>query len=154
MNRKETAALLRKFNQWRKGEIDQWEAGSHTGPHPREISEAIDAACQMLEQEPAAQPVAVPDSEEREAIAACLEDDAAILRDVDGWEEIPANMDKAAALIRALATRPSAHAQDVVRDAAVERTARLAEKVAGKETADTIRGAVMRGDACPHCQRY
>jgi hypothetical protein len=45
-------------------------------------------------------------------------------------------------------------AQDDARDAAVAHTARLAEKVAGKETADTIRSVVIRGDACPHCQRY
>ena len=33
------------------------------------------------------------------------EDDAAIVREVDGYEEVPANMEKAAAIIRRLAAQ-------------------------------------------------
>ena len=39
----ETAAILRQFNEWRRGDetVEQ--------PDPREISEAIDAAVEMIE---------------------------------------------------------------------------------------------------------
>lgn len=44
--------------------------------------------------------------EETEAVAACLEDDAATLRDhEEGWEEIARNMEDAAIIVRRLATR-------------------------------------------------
>lgn len=47
-------------------------------------------------------------------------------------------------------------ARDDARGVDIERTALLAEKVAGKETADKIRGEiVMRDDCeCPMCKRY
>ena len=39
----ETAAILRQFNEWRRG--DETTAQ----PHPREIGKAIDAAVEMIE---------------------------------------------------------------------------------------------------------
>ena len=39
----ETAAILRQFNEWRRGDEDIPQ------PHPREIGEAIDAAIEMIE---------------------------------------------------------------------------------------------------------
>jgi len=40
----ETAAILRQFNEWRQGHHDDTAQ-----PDPREISEAIDAAVEMIE---------------------------------------------------------------------------------------------------------
>ena len=40
----ETAAKLRVFNDWRRGELDDLSM-----PDPREIGEAIDAAVEMIE---------------------------------------------------------------------------------------------------------
>ena len=40
----EVAAKLRVFNDWRRGELDDLSM-----PDPREISEAIDAAVEMIE---------------------------------------------------------------------------------------------------------
>ena len=40
----ETAAKLRVFNDWRRGELDDLSM-----PNPREIGEAIDAAVEMIE---------------------------------------------------------------------------------------------------------
>jgi hypothetical protein len=39
----ETAAILRQFNEWRRGDEDIPQ------PDPREIGEAIDAAVEMIE---------------------------------------------------------------------------------------------------------
>ena len=39
----ETAAILRQFNEWRRGDEDLPQ------PDPREIGEAIDAAVEMIE---------------------------------------------------------------------------------------------------------
>ena len=67
---------------------------------------------------------AVPDDDEIEAIASCLEDDAAHLRG-EGFDDIPDNMDEAAALIRRLpAPAAQAVADDVVRDAELWRLIR------------------------------
>jgi len=46
------AQFLRRYQQWRKGEIDQWEPDSHAGPDPRRVSEAIDAAIFALDATP------------------------------------------------------------------------------------------------------
>ena len=40
----ETAAILRQFNEWRRGNLDRQPM-----PDPREIGEAIDAAVEMIE---------------------------------------------------------------------------------------------------------
>lgn len=40
----ETAALLRQYNQWRRGNLE-----GQPQPDPREIGEAIDAAIEMIE---------------------------------------------------------------------------------------------------------
>ena len=40
----ETAAILRQFNDWRRGDDEAIEQ-----PDPREIGEAIDAAIEMIE---------------------------------------------------------------------------------------------------------
>lgn len=40
----ETTAILRQFNEWRRGELDDLSM-----PDPREIGEAIDAAIEMIE---------------------------------------------------------------------------------------------------------
>ncbi len=40
----ETAALLRQYNQWRRGNLE-----GQPQPDPREIGEAIDAAVEMIE---------------------------------------------------------------------------------------------------------
>lgn len=46
----ETAAKLRVFNDWRRGELDDLSM-----PDPREIGEAIDAAIEMIERIEAAE---------------------------------------------------------------------------------------------------
>lgn len=46
----ETAAILRQFNEWRRGDDETIEQ-----PEPREIGEAIDAAVEMIEQLEAAE---------------------------------------------------------------------------------------------------
>ena len=51
---------LAKFNAWRKGEIHEWDAGTHSGPDPQEITKAIDDACAILSRE-ATVPAEVPD---------------------------------------------------------------------------------------------
>ena len=43
----ETAAILRQFNEWRRGDYAPEE--QPTQPDPVEISEAIDAAVEMIE---------------------------------------------------------------------------------------------------------
>ena len=43
----ETAAILRQFNEWRRGDYAPSEQPAP--PDPREISEAIDAAIEMIE---------------------------------------------------------------------------------------------------------
>ena len=43
----EVAALLRQFNEWRRGDYEPSEQPAQ--PDPREISEAIDAAVEMIE---------------------------------------------------------------------------------------------------------
>ena len=40
----ETAAILRQYNQWRRGNLE-----GQPQPDPREIGEAIDAAVEMIE---------------------------------------------------------------------------------------------------------
>ena len=40
----ETAAILRRYNSWRRGNLDRQPM-----PDPREIGEAIDAAIEMIE---------------------------------------------------------------------------------------------------------
>ena len=40
----ETAAILRQYNQWRRGNLE-----GQPQPDPREIGEAIDAAIEMIE---------------------------------------------------------------------------------------------------------
>ena len=61
-----------------------------------------------LESAPSAA-AAVPDDEEPEAVATCLEDDAADITGMGGiFPEVTDNMVKAAALIRSLAARSSA----------------------------------------------
>jgi hypothetical protein len=45
----ETAAILRQFNEWRRGDEDIPQ------PDPREISEAIDAAVEMIDRIEAAE---------------------------------------------------------------------------------------------------
>ena len=44
-----TAKFLRRYQQWRRGEIEQWMPGSNDGPNPRVISDAIDTAINALE---------------------------------------------------------------------------------------------------------
>ena len=43
----ETAAILRQFNGWRRGDYEPSEQPAP--PDPREIGEAIDAAIEMIE---------------------------------------------------------------------------------------------------------
>ncbi len=49
----ETAAILRQFNEWRRGDYDPSEQPEP--PDPREIGEAIDAAIEMIERLEAAE---------------------------------------------------------------------------------------------------
>ena len=44
MTTTETAAILRQYNQWRRGNLEDLPQ-----PDPREIGEAIDAAVEMIE---------------------------------------------------------------------------------------------------------
>ena len=44
MTTTETAAILRQYNQWRRGNLEGLPQ-----PDPREIGEAIDAAVEMIE---------------------------------------------------------------------------------------------------------
>lgn len=48
----ETAKFLRRYQSWRKGEIDVFYPDSHAGPNPVEISAAIDRAIAALEAQP------------------------------------------------------------------------------------------------------
>lgn len=48
----ETAKFLRRYQSWRKGEIDVFYPDSHAGPNPVEISAAIDRAIVALEAQP------------------------------------------------------------------------------------------------------
>ena len=47
MTTTETVAILRQFNEWRRGDYDPSEQPEP--PDPREISEAIDAAIELIE---------------------------------------------------------------------------------------------------------
>ena len=47
MNPAETAAFLRQFNEWRRGDYEPSEQPAP--PDPREIGEAIDTAVEMVE---------------------------------------------------------------------------------------------------------
>lgn len=58
MPAKEAAKVLRRYQSWRKGDIDQWEPDSNAGPDPRTITAAIDAAVAALEAVAGAEPVA------------------------------------------------------------------------------------------------
>lgn len=59
----ETAMFLRRYQSWRKGEIDVFYPDSHAGPNPVEISAAIDRAIVALEaQPPCGADGAVPES--------------------------------------------------------------------------------------------
>ena len=48
----ETAAILRQYNQWRRGNLEGMPQ-----PDPREIGEAIDAAIEMIERMEKQEPV-------------------------------------------------------------------------------------------------
>lgn len=52
----ETAALLRRYNAWRRGSLED-----HTMPDPRETGLAIDAAVELIERMEKQEPVAVVD---------------------------------------------------------------------------------------------
>jgi hypothetical protein len=45
---KETARFLTRYQQWRKGEIESFYPDSHSGPEPKEVTDAIDAAIVAL----------------------------------------------------------------------------------------------------------
>ena len=50
MSPAEAAAFLRRYNEWRRGELDDLSM-----PDPREIGEAIDAAVEMIDRLEAAE---------------------------------------------------------------------------------------------------
>lgn len=64
----ETAALLRQYNQWRRGNLE-----GQPQPDPREIGEAIDAAVEMIDRLAVLPARITPEQapDERDVLRAC-----------------------------------------------------------------------------------
>ena len=82
MTTTETVAILCAFNEWRRGDYDPSEQPEP--PDPREISEAIDAAIELIERAAALPARITPEQAPAGVLAYCFE---AAEGYADGWND-------------------------------------------------------------------